>query len=160
VAVHRIERSSVLAAPASEVWARAVTGAGIDDELRPWLRMRMPPALRGLELDRAEPGVPLGRALILLGGVLPIDYDDLCLLEVEPGRRFLERSQTLALSTWSHERVVDPVAAGRCRITDRLGFELRPGAARVPGAVRIASAAVAALFGHRHRRLARRYGRG
>jgi len=158
--VRRLERSSTLAAPPAEVWARAMTEAGINDELRPWLRMRMPRALRGVDLDRVEPGVALGRAWILLAGLLPVDFDDLRLVEVEPGRRFLERSRTLALATWSHERVVEPAGTARCRITDRLGFELRPGVARVPGCAGIASAVVAALFDHRHLRLARRYGRG
>ena len=100
--------------------------------------------------------MPLGRSWILLGGLLPVDYDDLCLAELEPGRRFLERSSTLAFRVWQHERVVEPEGAGSCRVTDALGFELRAAIAWIPGAERLAAAIVGALFRHRHRRLARR----
>jgi ligand-binding SRPBCC domain-containing protein len=99
--------------------------------------------------------VPLGRSWILLGRVLPVDYDDLCLAELEPGRRFLERSQTLSFSVWQHERIVEPLDDRSCRVTDRLGFELKRGIAWIPGAARLATAIVGFLFRHRHRRLAR-----
>ena len=95
-----------------EIWERAITEEGINDELRPILRMTMPPGLRGKTVDDVEVGVPLGRSWILLGGLLPVDYDDLCLAELEPGRRFLERSAPLSFSVWQHERVVEPEDGG------------------------------------------------
>ncbi|MGH2925088.1 MAG: hypothetical protein ACRDK1_03865 [Solirubrobacterales bacterium] len=144
-------------ADAADVWARAVTEGGINAELRPLLRMTMPPGLRGMTIDDVEVGVPLGRSWILLGGLIPVDFDDLCLAELEPGRRFLERSRTLAFSVWQHERVVEPAGEGSCRVTDRLGFELRGALAWTPGVGRLAQAIVAALFRHRHRRLARHH---
>jgi hypothetical protein len=152
--VHSVEQVSVLARPAAEVWARAITEEGINDELAPILRMTMPPGLRGKTVDTVEVGTPLGRSWILLGRVLPVDYDDLCLAELEPGRRFLERSSTLSFGLWQHERVIEPEAPGACRVTDRLGFELRRGIAWIPGAARVARGVVAFLFRHRHRRLA------
>jgi ligand-binding SRPBCC domain-containing protein len=154
--LHSVERTSRLPAPAGEVWARAVSEEGINDELRPLLRMTFPRHLRGKTIDEVEVGVPLGRSWILLGGLVPVDFDDLRLVELEPGRRFLERSRTLAFSVWEHERLVEP-GGGGCRVTDRLGFELRPGLAWIPGLARLARAVVAALFRHRHRRLARRH---
>jgi ligand-binding SRPBCC domain-containing protein len=157
--MHSLEQSSALPAPAREVWDRAVTPEGINVELRPLLRMTMPRALRGKTIDDVEVGVPLGRSWILLGGLLPVDFDDLCLAEVEPGRRFLERSRTLAFSTWRHERIVEPDGADGCRVTDRLGFELRSAVAWIPGLARLARAIVGALFRHRHRRLMRLHGR-
>jgi ligand-binding SRPBCC domain-containing protein len=156
VAVHAVKQSSALPAPAHEVWARAVAEDGINDELRPLLRMTMPANLRGKTIDEVEVGVPLGRSWILLGGLLPVDFDDLCLVELEPGWRFLERSRTLSFSVWQHERLVEPEGEG-CKVTDRLGFELRPAVAWIPGMASLARAIVAALFRHRHRRLARRY---
>ena len=148
-----VKRSSVVARPAAEVWARAVTEQGINAELAPILRMTMPPGLRGRTVDDVELGVPLGRSWILLFGALPVDYDDLCLAELEPGQRFLERSSTLAFGLWQHERVIEPEGEGACRVTDALGFELRRGIAWVPGAASLAAAIVGALFSHRHRRL-------
>jgi hypothetical protein len=115
--------------------------------------MTMPAGLRGKTIEDVEVGAPLGRSWILLGGIVPVDFDDLRLVELEPGRRFLERSRTFAFSVWQHERVVEPLGEGRCGLTDRLGFELRPALAWMPGAARLARAIVAALFRHRHRRL-------
>jgi hypothetical protein len=153
--VHSVEQSSVVARPAAEVWGRAVTEEGINDELAPILRMTMPPDLRGKTVDTVGVGVPLGRSWILLGRVLPVDYDDLCLAELEPGRRFLERSRTLTFAVWQHERTVEPLDQRSCRVTDRLGFELKAAIAWVPGGSRLARAVVAFLFRHRHRRLCR-----
>jgi ligand-binding SRPBCC domain-containing protein len=153
--VHSVEQSSLVARPAPEVWERAVTEDGINEELAPILRMTMPPGLRGKTIDDVEVGVPLGRSWILLGRLLPVDYDDLCLAELEPGRRFLERSRTLSFAVWQHERTIEPEGEGRCRVTDRLGFELKRGVAWIPGAGRLAGAIVGFLFRHRHRRLAR-----
>jgi hypothetical protein len=119
--------------------------------------MTMPAGLRGRTIDEVDVGVPLGRSWILLGGLVPVDFDHLSLAELEPGRRFLERSRTLAFSVWSHERVVQPEGEGRCRVTDRLGFELRSALAWIPGSAWLARSVVAALFRHRHQRLARRH---
>jgi ligand-binding SRPBCC domain-containing protein len=157
--VHSLERSSRLPAAAAHVWSRAVTEEGINDELRPLLRMTMPRSLRGKTIDEVEVGVPLGRSWILLGGLVPVDYDDLSLAELEPGRRFLERSRMAAFALWQHERIVEPEGDDSCRVTDRLGFELRSAVAWVPGLAQLARAIVAALFRHRHRRLARHHGR-
>src|SRR5688572_9426154 len=121
-----VQVSTALAAPAAEVWARAVTEEGINDELSPILRMTMPPGLKNKTVDTVEVGVELGRSWILLGRLLPVYYDDLKLDELEPGRRFLERSRTLTFAVWQHERVIDGEGDG-CRVPDRLGFELKRG---------------------------------
>ena len=134
----------------------ATSPGAINAELRPLLRMTTPRRLRGLTLDEVPVGRPLGRSWILLGGLLPVDYDDLCLAELEPPRRFRERSRTLTFSAWEHERTVEPAGVDGCVVTDRLGFELKRPPARIPGAARLAAAIVGALFSHRHRRLRRR----
>lgn len=149
-----VEQVSHVAAPAGEVWARAITPEGINHELGPWLRMTMPPGLRGATIDDVRIGEPLGRSWLLLGRVLPVDYDDLCLAELEPGRRFLERSSMLSMRLWQHERIVEPAAEDACTVTDRLSFQLRRPLAWIPGADRIAAALVRRIFAHRHRRLA------
>jgi hypothetical protein len=136
------------------VWSRAVTPEGINHELGPWMRMKMPAALRGRTIDEIETGRRLGRSWLLLLGVVPFDYDDLMLAELEPGRRFLERSTMLSMRIWEHERIVEPRAAAECEVTDRLRFELRRGLARIPGAERLARALITRTFVHRHRRLA------
>lgn len=153
-----IERSSSLPISAEAAWARVVTEQGINDELAPWLRMTMPKRLRGRTIDDVAAEVlagegELGRSWILLFGVLPVDYDDLRIVELEPGRSFDERSQTLAFCVWLHHRAIESSGPDSCLVTDRLGFELRAVPARIPGAARLAGAIVGALFTHRHRRL-------
>jgi hypothetical protein len=149
-----VEQRSRISAPAAEVWARAVSPDGINDELSPWLRMTMPRALRGKTIDDVEPGMRPGRSWILLFGVIPVDYDDIGIVELERGRRFLERSTMLSMRIWQHERIVDPAGQEECEVTDRLSFELRRPLALVPGSGRLAAAIVARLFAHRHRSLA------
>jgi len=151
--VNRLGRRSELVIGADAAWARATSPEGINAELMPIVRMTMPRGVRGLDLGAFPVGEPVGRSWILLFGLIPVDYDDLCLVELEPPRRFLERSRTLAFSVWEHERLVEPLPGGGSAISDHLGFELKPLLSRVPGAVALARAIVGALFGHRHRRL-------
>jgi ligand-binding SRPBCC domain-containing protein len=151
--MHSVEQTSVLYAPAAQVWEFAVSDDGINHELRPILRMTMPPGLKDKTIDTVEVGVELGRSWILLGGLLPVDFDDLKLAELGPEMRFLERSKTLTFAVWQHEREVVEEGAG-CRVTDRLGFEFRRPLAWIPGAPALARAVVGFLFRHRHRRLA------
>jgi ligand-binding SRPBCC domain-containing protein len=140
--------SSVLAAPREEVWARVTSQQGLDHEFRPVLRMRFPTPYRGGTIADLPVGEPVGRAWLLLGGMFPVDYDDLCLAEVVVGSHFLERSKLGSARRWEHERRLEDVVGGSTRLTDRLSFEPRRG---VPPAV--ARALVGAFFGHRHRRL-------
>jgi hypothetical protein len=140
------------------VWAAALSEEGINYELGPWLRMTMPSSIEsGMTIDDAPLGEKLGRSWILLGRFLPVDYDDLCLAERGPGLRFLERSQLGSARRWQHEREVLAIGEGACAITDRLELELRA-PLRAVGATRIAERIVRALFTHRHRRLAERWG--
>lgn len=147
-----LSRTSTVPRPAPEVWARVTSPAGIRHELRPWLSMTMPPGLRGATIEDAAPllGRPLGKAWLLAGGLVPVDFDDMVLVALEPGRRFHERSRMLLFPRWEHERTVAPAGGGTCTVTDRLTFE-----PRLP----CAAAVVALLFAHRHRRL-RTWARG
>jgi hypothetical protein len=85
---------------------------------------------------------------VLLGGVLPVDFDDITLVERGPGMRFLERSPMGSMRLWEHERTVTPRGGGESEVRDRLTFE-----PRLPVG-RIARAGVERVFRHRHRRLA------
>ena len=77
-----------VAATASETWSRVTTTEGIDDELGPWLAMRFPRRWRGRSFEEVPVGEPLGRAWLLLFGLIPVEYDDLRLESVVPGRSF------------------------------------------------------------------------
>lgn len=150
-----VEDESIVDAPNTVVWARVTSAEGINDELAPMLAMRMPRRAHTLTEDTVPIGQPLARVPLLLFGMLPVDYDHLSIAALEPGRRFHEKSTMLLMRRWEHERTLDPLAADRTRVHDRLTFELRVPLSRIPGAVELARRVVGALFAHRHRRLAR-----
>jgi ligand-binding SRPBCC domain-containing protein len=154
------EITSRLGAPADRVWEWALTEEGINYELRPWLRMTAPKGItHGKAIEQAPLGEPLGRSWILLRGVIPVDYDDLCLAERGPGLRFVEISELGSARRWQHERAVVPLGGDVCEITDRLELDLRAPLRAIGGAT-IARRIVRALFTHRHRRLAEHWGAG
>ena len=120
--------------------------------------MSMPAGIEpGMTIDDVELAVPVGRSWIKLGPV-PVDYDDLCLVERGPGMRFLERSKLGSARLWEHEREVIATDEATCEITDRVAIELRS-PLRMVGGVRLAPRVIRRLFSHRHERLAARWGR-
>ena len=137
-----------IAAPPDAVWDRVASIEGVNHELGPWFRMTAPEGVN--DIDPAA--IPLGerwfRSWILCLGVLPIDYDDLTLLRVEPGRGFLERSKMLSQRVWEHERTLEPDGDGTL-VTDRVRFE-----PRLPFGSRLQRRLFRAIFRRRHRRLA------
>ena len=144
-----VEVSTVVPAPQPAVWDRIASMAGVNHELGPLISMTAPDGIDQIAMDQ----VPLGRVwfrsrVSFLG--IPVDYDDLTIMELEPGRRFLERSSMRSMRVWQHERVLEPEGEAATRVTDRLTFTPR---LLVPR--RLARLVVGALFRHRHRRLAR-----
>ncbi|HKP92232.1 MAG TPA: hypothetical protein VJT75_19845 [Thermoleophilaceae bacterium] len=152
MAAYEFVARSLLDAPPDEVWARVSTMAGVNDELAPLLRMTHPPGLDRLDPELADLGRPVFRSRVLLLGVVPVDYDDLTIVRLDPGRGFLERSPMGTQRLWEHERRLEPAGAG-CAIVDRVRHE-----PRVPVAGRLQSALLRQVFRHRHRRLRRRFG--
>lgn len=146
-------RSSVVAAPRDALWERVTTPEGIADEFAPLLTMRMPPGLRDTTIAHVPLGRPLGRAWIVLAGVVPVEYDDLVVVDLDPPHHFRERSALGSCRVWEHRRELEALPDGATRVTDTLRAWPR---ALVPRAV--ARRVVGALFTHRHRRLARHIG--
>ena len=141
-----VEISTVVAAPQQVVWDRIASVAGVNHELGPLIRMTAPQHVDRIAME----AVPLNRmwfrSKVLILGV-PLDYDDLTIVELEQGRRFLERSSMRSMRVWQHERVLEPEGDGT-RVTDRLTFTTR---GPVPHA--LARVVVRAIFRHRHKRL-------
>lgn len=144
-------RSVTVAAGQQAVWDRVVTPDGINDEMRPWMTMSVPRGASDLSIATLEVGAPIGKAWLRLFGVLPFDYDDLSIVELEPGRRFREESTMLSMRRWVHDRTVEASGIDRSVVTDRVELTprwwLRPAG---PVLRRLMNA----FFGHRHRRLA------
>ncbi len=146
-----VEQVSVVDAPIEAVWRRVTSFDGIRDELAPWLSMSVPRGAEHLDVTTVPLGESIGRSWITLLGVLPVDYDDLTIIALEPGRSFHERSTMLSASRWEHERVLTPVR-GRTQVADRLTF-----VSRLPLGGSLHAIIVRRLFAHRHRRLARHF---
>jgi hypothetical protein len=143
--------SSYLEATPAQVWDRVITPEGINDEMRPYLRMTIPAGVERLSPDNIELGKPLGRSWVLLFGLLPFDYDEITIVRLEPGRGFLERSRMLSQRSWEHERTLEPRDDG-CLITDRLRWQPRLGLPARP-----LRPLIAWFFRHRHSRLRRHF---
>lgn len=150
----QVRRTVVVPAAPAEVWARIATAEGIADELRPWLTMSKPRGLAAQGLTADLVGRPLGRAWLRLGGVVPVEYDDLFLVEVDAPRRFHERSSMALARSWEHRRDLEPAGPGHTRVTDLLVMEPRLPLPRAP-----LRSLIDALFAHRHRRLRRHFAR-
>jgi len=150
--MHSYEISTQLSAPAELVWRHATEMVGVNDELKPLLRMTVPAGLSAATISDLPLGLPVGRSWLFLFGVLPVDFDDLTIAERGPGYRFLETSVMLTQARWEHERLVLPLGDG-CTVTDRLHWR-----GRFPPLGAMYRLAVPFLFRHRHRRLRRRFG--
>lgn len=148
-----IERSSVVAAPQAEVWAAATTFVGVNRELMPLCKMRVPRALRGRTLDTYQPGERAG-CWLLAFGVVPFDRHRLGLESIEPGVGFVEESTSWLHRRWRHERTLAPAGIGT-RVTDRVTVEPRLFLARP-----LTRFVVGRVFRHRHVRLLSRFGPG
>jgi hypothetical protein len=151
--VIELQIASDLAADPQAVLAHVGTLAGVNQELRPIFTMTAPRSFRGRSLFQAPVGRPLFRSWLLLGGVVPVDFDHLTFESVDPASGFVESSTMLTMATWRHERRVTARAPSGTRIVDRLAFT-----PRVPGTGRALASLVERLFLHRHARLRALFG--
>lgn len=143
----------MVAALPDEVWARVTSFEGINHELMPILSMSVPHGAESLDVATVPIGTPLGRSLIRLFGILPVDHDDLTIAALDlPGRSFHERSTMFSATLWEHTRTLTAVGDHSTLVHDRVIF-----VPRVRLTARLHARMIAMLFGHRHRRLARHF---
>jgi len=149
----RLEFKSVLAAAPERVWQCATSMDGIRRETMPLFSMTAPAGIAdlvGSDASRVVLGKPLFRSWILLFGVLPVDYLDLTLIELDQGRGFVEQSPMASMKLWRHERRIVPQGQG-CLLTDTLTFQPRYASGLLTWLVR-------RVFTHRHAMLKRYLG--
>ncbi len=146
-----VTRISRLPAPAEVVWRHATSMPSVNREMGPWLRMTYPAEARDQSLADAAVvlGEPLFTSWILFLGLLPVERMRVTIVELEPGRRFVERSPPVLLRSWRHERSVEPSQDG-CVVTDVVTAE--PPFAWFSPVLRVVAER---FFTHRHARLRR-----
>ncbi|RDI67803.1 hypothetical protein [Nocardia pseudobrasiliensis] len=154
MATQHIRVRSEVDAPLDTVWKSITSAEGINAELRPYVRMLTPRGAYDLDIGNVTDGTRLGHSVLLLFGVVPFDYDDITVAEIEPGRRFREESTMLSMRSWTHERTLREID-GRTEVTDAVSFHTRLPLSLIPGTDRALRATVAFLFRHRHQRLRR-----
>lgn len=147
---YEMEFESFLDASPEELWRWMVSPEGIRRELWPLIRMGTPHGLRSIDDLEFTSGKPLFRSILWLGGVLPMDYSHVTLLEMEHERGFIEQSPMGSMKKWRHERRIEPLEHG-CRLVDRLEFEPRI-------AQRFVAWFTRRLFHNRHRVLRGEFG--
>lgn len=138
---------SALEVDAETLWRWITSWECINAEMRPWLTMTSPDNAAMPSLETVRVGSSLGRSRLKIFGVLPVDWSDVTLLEIEPGRGFLEQSPMGSMKMWRHERYIEATGNGSL-LVDELTFSPRY-------APRLARRIVKAFFHHRHRQLAR-----
>lgn len=145
--------SSRVRARRDEVWAVVSTMAGVNAELMPFVRMTHPRGHTTLDGGTIAPGEVVFHSWLLVGGVVPFDRHALALERVIEDEGFDEDSTSWLQRRWRHERRLIDEGDGTCTVTDHLVVE-----PRVPLVRPLAARVVRFLFGHRHRRLVRRFG--
>ena len=136
----------MLQATPSRVWDWITSLDGITREMWPFFRMTFPHGVRSLEDLQIKPGVRMFRSFIFLFGVLPIDYSDMTLLELENGHGFIEQSPMGTMALWRHERriVLDHPGPNAVLLVDQLTFQPRI-------APRFVGWFIGRVFNHRHK---------
>jgi hypothetical protein len=120
---HTFSIYSDLSVRVDTLWQAITCPADINAEFRPLMKMTFPQGLDDVTAGW-RPGVLQFRSWILLGALIPVEYDDLTFEEVTPGRAFLERSALWSQSLWEHRRELTPQAEGT-RLADTVTFEPR-----------------------------------
>jgi ligand-binding SRPBCC domain-containing protein len=136
------ELQSRLPCSRERAWAWISSVAGISAEMRPYFRMTAPPGVERLDDVKVELGKPLFRSRVFVFDLIPAGHWDLTLVELDPGRGFVERSPSSSMRSWRHERrILD--RDGGVELRDHLTFEPRFAAGPTGAFIRH-------VFRHRH----------
>lgn len=146
------ELTTSLPISVEKAWQHASTWADLNREFWPLARMTYPADRPRLTLESIPLGQRAFRSWILLLGCVPIDFDDLTLVALEPGRGFHEISRLSTMEVWEHRRTITPTPHG-CQIKDEVS-----GVPRWSWIGPFSAWISMRVFKHRHRRLRRLFG--
>jgi hypothetical protein len=146
---------SKLHAPPVRIWEWITSLEGISAEMWPFFRMTFPKGLRSLDDVQINLGARMFRSFVFLFGVLPIDYSDMTLLELDIGHGFVEQSPMGSMKLWRHERRIVPCHSDPTAVllVDQLTFCPRI-------APRFVGWFIRQVFTHRHKVLSANLGGG
>src|SRR3990172_6737786 len=118
---------SKLQAPKGNVWEWITSIEGISAEMWPFFRMTMPKGIRSLNDVQPNLGVRMFLSYVFLFGILPIDYSDMTLVELDSGQGFVEQSPMGSMKLWRHERRIVPCLSDPSAVllVDQLTFRPR-----------------------------------
>lgn len=152
MAEREIVVASLVHMPAALVWRAISSLEGLEDELSPWVRVRLPPRDR----ERMQAGQPDGvsvNAWVLLGGLWPVDRFWSRVAVVDRARGLSIDSTSVLFRKWRLERRVEELAPARTTLHDRLCY-----APRLPVPRGWVDPWVLRTLVHRHRRLQKKLG--
>lgn len=137
---------SKLYAPIESVWEWITSVKGIRAEMWPFFLMTVPKGVRSLSDVQITPGTHMFRSYVFLFGLLPIDYSDMTLLELNLGHGFIEQSPMGSMRLWRHERQIAPCPSDSSTVIliDQLTFQPRM-------AKRLVGWFIRRVFIHRHK---------
>ena len=137
---------STLHASAEKVWEWITSIRGIRAEMWPFFFMTAPRGVRSLSDVQITPGTRMFRSYVFLFGVLPVDYSDMTLLELNIGQGLIEQSPMGSMNLWRHERQILPCPADPSAVVlvDQLTFQPRM-------ARRLVGWFIRRVFIHRHK---------
>ena len=137
---------SKLRASTERVWEWITSIKGISAEMWPYFRMTVPKGIVSLDDVDIKFGVRMFRSYVFLFGVLPIDYSDMTLLELNIGEGFTEQSPMGSMRLWRHKRRIVPCPADSDTVllVDQLTFQPRM-------APRLVKWFIHRVFVHRHK---------
>jgi ligand-binding SRPBCC domain-containing protein len=143
---------SKLHSSAECVWEWITSIDGISNEMWPYFRMSVPRGVRSLTDLDIRLGERMFRSYIFLFSILPIDFSDMTLVELDSGLGFVERSPMGSMKFWRHERRIVPTISDSRKVIllDELTFQ--PRLAR-----RFVGWFIKHVFTHRHNVLRRHF---
>ncbi len=144
---------SKLTSSREKIWDWITSTKGISAELWPYLKMTIPRGITNITNLKINLGQRLFRSYVFLFGFLPIDYDDMTLIELENKVGFIEESPMGSMRMWRHERhIVECLEDSSVLIlVDHITFEPRHFS-------RFIASFIFRVFQHRHRVLQKHLG--
>jgi ligand-binding SRPBCC domain-containing protein len=144
---------SKLTSSREKIWDWITSAKGISAEMWPYFKMTIPHGITNITNLKITLGQRLFRSYIFLFGFLPIDYDDMTLIELKNKVGFIEESPMGSMRLWRHERhIVDcPEDSSVLVLVDHITFEPRHFS-------HLIASFIFRVFQHRHRVLQKQLG--